>query len=103
LFDRKKPSFFKRKGMPTPDASQFTQMKKFHAIERRVPVVSDKINTHLYQPVPSASGLTDFLPSFTNKYVSPTSYTPINVVTGEQAKRKFPARGKSCGGNPGNC
>ena len=89
--------------MPTPDASQFTQMKKFQSIERRVPGVSDKINTHLYQPVPNASALSDFLPSFSNKYVSPTSYIPINVVTGAQAKPKVPGGnvyGVLSGGDP---
>jgi hypothetical protein len=85
-----KRSFFKRKGMPTPDASQFTQMKKLQAVERRVPGISDKIITHLYQPVNMSSGLPDFLPSFSNKFVQPSKYTPIGVSTGPQAKPKVP-------------
>jgi hypothetical protein len=87
---KKKASFFKRKGMPTPDASQFTQMKKFQAIERRVPGITDKIVTHLYQPVVSTTGLPDFLPSFTNKFVGPKSYSRINVSTGKHSKPKIP-------------
>lgn len=76
--------------MPTPDASQFTHMKKLQAIERRAPGISNKINTHLYQPVALSSGLPDFLPSFSNKYVQPIKYTPIGVSTGVQAKPKVP-------------
>jgi len=77
--------------MPTPDASQFTQMKKFQAIQARIPGISDKINTHLSQPVPTASGLPDFLPSFSNKITSSTpNYVPINIVTGRQTKPKVP-------------
>jgi hypothetical protein len=89
----KKASFFKRKVMPTSDASQFTQMKKFQAIQRRVPVITNKIITHLYQPVVTTSGLTDFLPSFTNKVVAPKSYTPINILTGTHSKPKVPSSG----------
>jgi hypothetical protein len=77
--------------MPTPDASQFTQLKKYSAINRRQD--SQKTITHLYQPVPSVSRPVDFLASFTNKYTSGPGYTPINVVTGRQSKPKVPPRG----------
>lgn len=44
----------------TPDASAFTRMKKFNAIQERN--VNDvKYLTHLYQYVPRTSGLPDFL------------------------------------------
>ena len=78
--------------MPTPDASQFTQLKKYNAIaERRNDGQSQqKTITHLHQPVPSVTRPRDFLASFTNKHVSPNSFTRINVVTGIQAKPKVP-------------
>jgi hypothetical protein len=77
--------------MPTPDSSQFIQKKRLQAIERRVPTKYDKVNTHLYQFTPSASALTDFLPSFTNKITSSIPrYRPINIVTGLEAKPKVP-------------
>ena len=73
--------------MPTPDSSQFTQMKKFKAIQNRGLVdKSTRSITHLYQPVPTASALTDFLPSFTNKKTSPLIYTRINVETAPKKK-----------------
>jgi hypothetical protein len=68
--------------MPTPDASQFTQFKKNRAIqERGLTDRSTRSITHLYQPVPSVSGLTDFLASFTNKTARPLKFTPINFNT----------------------
>jgi hypothetical protein len=77
--------------MPTPDASQFTQLKKYSAINRRQDAISQqKTITHLYQPVPSASRPNDFLASFTNKYTSTPAFIRINVVTGKQAKPKVP-------------
>ena len=78
--------------MPTPDASQFVQFKKFQAIGARgTPNPNNKMTTHLYQPVPSVTHPRDFLASFTNKITSSTpNYIPINVVTGLQAKRKIP-------------
>jgi hypothetical protein len=78
--------------MPTPDASQFTQLKKFTAVNaRRVEgEPQSRTLTHLHQPTPSVARPRDFLASFTNKYVSPNSFTRINVVTGIQAKPKVP-------------
>lgn len=58
--------------MPTPDASAFTQQTKFRGVQRQTRD-DRKIYTHLYQPVVRTSGLLDFLPSFTNKFVSPTT------------------------------
>lgn len=73
--------------MPTPDASQFTQMKKFKAIQGRGLVdKSVRSITHLYQPVPSTSGLTDFLPSFSNKNVSPVKFTLTHLNLPRKAK-----------------
>jgi hypothetical protein len=85
--------------MPTPDASQFIQLKKYSAIaQRRNDGQSQqKTITHLHQPTPSVTQPVDFLASFTNKYQSPNSFTRINVVTGRQAKPKVPAGF----GNPG--
>jgi len=82
--------------MPTPDASQFIQMKKYQAIDRRVaPNPNNKANTHLYQPVPSVTQPTDFLASFTNKFTNPIpGYVPINIPTGAVAKPKVPASNK---------
>ena len=86
--------------MPTPDASQFIQMKKFQAIGARPPPTpANKVNTHLYQPVISVTGQKDFLASFTNKFTSPSVYTPINRPTGVEAKPKIPG-GKQAGSCP---
>jgi hypothetical protein len=77
--------------MPTPDASQFTQFKKYNAINRRQDTAHQQFTiTHLYQPVPSVTQPVDFLASFTNKYTSTPAFTRINVVTGVQAKPKVP-------------
>jgi hypothetical protein len=64
--------------MPTPDASQYTSLRKYSAIASR----GDngvKVITHLYQPVPSVRNPVDFLASFTNKNMSPYTLTQINV------------------------
>lgn len=73
--------------MPTPDASQFIRFKKNQAIQsNNQPLIYNKSITHLYQPVPTTSALTDFLPSFTNKKTSPLKYVPINVDTAPKTK-----------------
>jgi hypothetical protein len=66
--------------MPTPDASQFTQFKKYRAIDSRSTHFPSGQNSHLYQPVPSVilNNINDFLPSFSNKEVTPLTYSPIN-------------------------
>ena len=77
--------------MPTPDASQFIRLKKFNAIgSRGTPNPNNKMNTHLYQPVPSVLHPVDFLASFTNKNTQGPAYVPINVTTGAQAKPRVP-------------
>lgn len=78
--------------MPTPDASQFTQLKKYTAIAgRRVEgEPQSRTLSHLHQSVPSVVRPLDFLASFTNKYTSNSNFTPINRVTGRQAKPKVP-------------
>jgi hypothetical protein len=63
--------------MPTPDASQYTSLRKYAAIDAR-PENSVKFITHLYQPVPSVRQPVDFLPSFTNKNVRPLKFVPSN-------------------------
>lgn len=85
--------------MPTPDASQFTQLKKYNAISsRRADGQSQqKTLTHLYQPVPSVSQPGKFLASFSNKFTPQSKFTQINSVTGIQYKPKVPAGF----GNPG--
>ena len=57
--------------MPTPDASAFTNQKKLGAHQAQTPTNTVKPLTHLYQPIIRTSGLTDFLPSFSNKVVRP--------------------------------
>jgi len=57
--------------MPTPDASAFTRQKKLGSHQAQTPTNTVKPLTHLYQPIIRTSGLTDFLPSFSNKVVSP--------------------------------
>ena len=66
--------------MPTPDASAFTRQKKLVSIagQRR----TDKVYTHLYQYVPTTAGLNDFLPSFSNKFVSPKTLSVLNAISG---------------------
>jgi len=67
--------------MPTPDASQFTTLKKYNAIDSR-PDNGVKVITHLYQPVPSVRSPRDFLASFTNKFMSPRTVRFSNYPTG---------------------
>lgn len=57
--------------MPTPDASAFTRQKKLRSVSAQSRTDNQKVFTHLYQYVPTSAGVTDFLPSFTNKSVSP--------------------------------
>jgi len=52
--------------MPTPDASAFTSLSRLRSVANQSRT-DKKTYTHLYQPMATASGLTDFLPSFTNK------------------------------------
>jgi hypothetical protein len=59
--------------MPTPDASAFTRQSKLRAYENQARTGNVKMITHLYQPIVTTTGLVDFLPSFTNKNVSPLS------------------------------
>jgi hypothetical protein len=79
---------FKRKEMPTPDASQFIQKQKFSAIQKRAVTGGPKLITHLYSPVPRTTALTDFLPSIVNKNTRPRTFTPINLKTGIQLKSR---------------
>jgi|LauGreDrversion4_2_1035121.scaffolds.fasta_scaffold46919_2 hypothetical protein len=76
--------------MPTPDASQFIQMQRLRALEARTD--TQKTITHLYQPQVTTSGLTDFLPSFTNKFVTPQKQVAINFDTAPKAKPKKPSQ-----------
>ena len=56
--------------MPTPDASAFTRQSKLRAFQSQTRDNNVKVLTHLYQPIIRTSGLTDFLPSFSNKVMS---------------------------------
>jgi hypothetical protein len=76
--------------MPTPDASQFTTLKKYNAIDSR-PDNGVKVITHLYQPVPSVRTPRDFLASFTNKFMSPLTVRPCNYPTGPTTPTVPPA------------
>jgi hypothetical protein len=72
--------------MPTADASQFTQMKKHRAIQARDLSTSQRVITHLYQPVPTASGITNFLPSFSSKITSSLIIVKPNFETASRTK-----------------
>jgi hypothetical protein len=78
--------------MPTPDASQYIQKRKFQAIQDRKITGGPKLNTHLYAYVPPVTMLRDFLPSFTNKFVHGPRYTRFNLP-GVQVKHGVPSRG----------
>jgi hypothetical protein len=55
--------------MPTPDASAFTTHSRLRSFANQNR--SDKKTySRMYQPMATASGLTDFLPSFTNVYTT---------------------------------
>jgi hypothetical protein len=56
--------------MPTPDASAFTSQRKYASFAGQVRI-DNKVTTHLYQTMPLAKNLSNFLPSFTNKRVRP--------------------------------
>jgi hypothetical protein len=73
--------------MPTPDASQFIQMKKYQAIDKRgSDTRSPKKITHLYNWVPSATHIKNFLPSFSNKKTTGSKFFPINYNTARKSK-----------------
>lgn len=76
--------------MPTPDASQFTTLKRYNAVDFRGDNAV-KVLTHLYQPVPTVRNHTDFLPSFTNKIASPFLVRLPNHPSGPQTKPRVPA------------
>jgi len=76
--------------MPTPDASQFTQFKKYSAIDS--PGVNGvKVFNRLYQPVVSFRHPIDFLASFTNKNVRPFLVSLPNHPSGPTRKPRVPA------------
>jgi hypothetical protein len=56
--------------MPTPDASQFTQFQRIRPVQDQVRT-DNKTITHLYRPIITTAGTSDFLTSFSNKKVSP--------------------------------
>jgi hypothetical protein len=73
--------------MPTPDASAFTSLKKYRAIDNRgFDNGSPKKITHLYNWVPSATASNKFLPSFSNKITSTLRVTRINYDTAPKSK-----------------
>ena len=68
--------------MPTPDASQFTQFKKYAAIDSRSNTAGGKQITHLSPFVPSVRSPIDFLASFSGKVARPQTYLGINYPAG---------------------
>ena len=68
--------------MPTPDASAFTRQNKLRSISAQSRTNNQKVITHLYQYVPTTAGVTDFLPSFTNKVVSPYTLPILRAKVG---------------------
>jgi hypothetical protein len=78
--------------MPTPDASAFTTQNKMRAVSAQVRTDNQKVITHLYQYVPTSAGLTDFLPSFTNKRVRPLTglFIRYDVANGPQHNQYRP-------------
>jgi hypothetical protein len=77
--------------MPTPDASQFIQMKKFQAIGARPPPTpANKVNTHLYQPVISVTGQKDFYltdnggVSVSNSEIQYAGYSKFSIFGNKQ-------------------
>ena len=92
--------------MPTPDASQFTKLKKYNAVQARnvEGEPQSRTRSHLFQPVPSVTHPLNFLASFTNKYTSSGIFSRINIVTGRQYKPKVPGgnvNGQTFGGDGG--
>jgi|APCry1669190288_1035285.scaffolds.fasta_scaffold00370_4 hypothetical protein len=83
--------------MPTPDASQYTQFRKYKAIDWR-PENGVKVFTHLYQPVPSVRHPIDFLPSFTNNYARPLVLSLPNHPSGPNKDPRIPAGRPVVGG-----
>jgi hypothetical protein len=71
--------------MPTPDASQFTSLKKLNAVAVRRPTFPSKNTTHLSVPVPRVTGLRDFLPKINAVVIG--IKTPIKITL-NQAKPK---------------
>jgi len=72
--------------MPTPDASAFTSQNKMRAVSAQVRTSNQKVITHLYQYVPTSAGLTDFLPSFTNKTASPLTGPFVRYEMGNSVR-----------------
>lgn len=65
--------------MPTPDASAFTAQRRYVAYAGQVRI-DNKLPTHLYQPIPLAKNLRNFLPSFSNKSVRPLTLSVKNAI-----------------------
>lgn len=72
--------------MPTPDASAFTRQRKLRAVSAQSRTSNQKVVTHLYQYVPTTAGVTDFLPSFSNKFVTPLTglFVRYDIANGPQ-------------------
>ena len=67
--------------MPTPDASAFTRQNKLRAIAAQAPDGNQKMYNRMHQFIPTTSGLPDFLPSFTNKFVQPRTLSVLHAVS----------------------
>ena len=89
--------------MPTPDASAFTSLKKYRAIDNRgSDNGSPKKTTHLYNWVPSATQINNFLPSFSNKRTTGLRFFPINYNTAPKSKTAGVGMCSAGGGGVGN-
>jgi len=56
------------------------------AVSAQVRTSNQKVITHLYQYVPTSAGLTDFLPSFTNKTASPLTGPFVRYEMGNSVR-----------------
>jgi hypothetical protein len=74
--------------MPTPDASQFIQQTRFRAVLATESDPTKRVSyTYNYAVAPTATPLSTFLPSFTNKFVHPK--TPFSLWS-KKAKPTVP-------------
>ena len=72
--------------MPTPDASQFTSLKKLNAVAVRRPTFPSKNTSRLSTLLPRVTGLRDFLPKINAVVIG--IKTPIKITL-NQAKTKI--------------
>lgn len=81
--------------MPTPDASAFTNQTKLRAFQGQTRDNGVKVISHQYQPIIRTSGLADFLPSFSNKSVSPYTRNLPWARTSQNVTYLAPRKGRT--------